>query len=58
MQYAGEVAVKGMTDRPPKSSFCNELSSPRIGAARPATLLCSAGGRRPGRLNEHALEAA
>src|SRR4029077_17433504 len=30
----------------------------RIGAARPATLLCSARGRRLGRLNEHALEAA
>ncbi|MDX6542190.1 MAG: hypothetical protein QOI71_3800 [Gaiellales bacterium] len=50
MQYAGEVAVKGMGARPPRQA--------RIGAARPATLLCSAGGRRPGRLNEHALEAA
>ncbi len=50
MQYAGEAAVKGMTGRRPKRA--------RIGAAPARTLLCSAGGRRPGRLNEHALEAA
>ena len=50
MQYAGEAAVKGMTGRPPKLI--------RTGAAQAWTLLCSAGGRRPGRLNEHALEAA
>src|SRR5580765_6982187 len=50
MQYGGEAAVKGMTGRPPRRV--------RIGAAPAGTLLCSAGGRRRGRLNEHALEAA
>ena len=51
MQYAGEAAVKGMARQ-------TAQRHDRIGAARPATLLCSARGRRLGRLNEHALEAA
>ena len=51
MQYAGEAAVKGMAGRPPSDATGSVQH-------RPATLLCSAGGRRPGRLNEHALEAA
>jgi hypothetical protein len=50
MQYVREAAVKGTLGRP--------TGQARIGATRRATLLCSAGGRRPGRLNEHALEAA
>src|SRR6476661_1198366 len=50
MQYAREAAVKGTLARP--------RGGTRIGAPARATLLCSAGGRRPGRLNEHALEAA
>src|SRR5258706_13111485 len=50
MQYAREAAVKGTVGRPTVPA--------RIGATRHATLLCSAGGRRRGRLNEHALEAA
>ena len=50
MQYGGEAAVKGMAGRPPTADGSVRHAS--------ATLLCSAGGRRPGRLNEHALEAA
>jgi hypothetical protein len=46
MQYAGEAAVKGTA------------GGPVIGRPPHVTLLCSAGGRRPGRLNERALEAA
>ena len=46
MQYAGEVGVKGT------------VAGPLIRRPGRGALLCSAGGRRPGRLNEHALEAA
>jgi hypothetical protein len=51
MQYGGKPAVKGMTSGPPGGRA-------RSGAKLRRTLLCSAGGRRQGRLNEHALEAA